>query len=119
MIDLSVLNRLLLDALPFHREESILKVHYCLPDSFISEDQVIVHDINDQGRTPREGGFEVVVLVEVGVRVVSFIIIPLIILLLSDLEHQVRVREPSVVSGSKIIGTDHVDSHYTLGFSQQ
>mmetsp|Transcript_30294 Transcript_30294/g.46315 ORF Transcript_30294/g.46315 Transcript_30294/m.46315 type:complete len:259 (-) Transcript_30294:3601-4377(-) len=119
MVDLSVFNRLLLKRLPLHGEVPVFKIEDGGSDQVVAEDLVVVVNVDAEGRAPREGAFEVIVLIEVGVGVVQLVVVAFVVSFVVAREVQVRITGGSIISGAEVIGRDHVNTHNTLSLSQQ
>jgi hypothetical protein len=65
VIYLSVLNRLVLDSLPFRREESILKINTCFSNQIITEKIIVIINFKVERTTSREGSFKIIAFVKV------------------------------------------------------
>ena len=101
-IYLSVLNRLYSERTPLWREEPIVQVYVGGADEFIAEEIIIIVSVNSNWCGAREADFEVKVLVDLWIRHINLVVFSLVILFLTTLQKQVRVRGRTNISLSKI-----------------
>lgn len=71
------------DALPFWREIAVLQIYRSCSDRIISEDIIVVHDLDNKWRASWEGAFELEAFEEVRVGLIFLVLVPLIVLLSS------------------------------------
>ena len=88
MVQLSCLDRLLINSLPFGVEESIVEVDGGLSDQIIPEQQIIVVSFNYKRRCPREGHIEVVAAHKLGVGLIVLIVLLFAFGLLSTSDYE-------------------------------
>ena len=91
MVELSVFNWFDLQAVPLEAEISIFKIHFGGTNDFITEDHVIVPDLDRQRRGAWHIRLKVVALVEVGVWLIKLIVISLTVLLAIAQEFEVSI----------------------------
>lgn len=114
VIQLPVLDRFILDALPLRREKPVFKVNASCTNKFIAKYGVIVENLNVQGGTAREDRFKIEVFIKLRIRLIINIQVPFIVYLFAQINFEVRIRETTVVSGSQIVCASNVEPHYAL-----
>ena len=119
MVDLSVLNWLVFKSTPLSLEVPVLQVYLGSSDEIVTEEIIIVHNLNLELRTTWEYSFEVIMSSKPGIRFIEYIIITFVEFLISYFKLHVRIRETSYISRCKIISTDHVCSHDALVLVQK
>ena len=91
MVDLSVFNRFIVYLLPIWAEEPVVKVNCGLAYEIVSKQVVIVVSLNNNWGCPWEFSIELVHFIEFGVWLVQLVVVPLVVLLLTAFDLQVRV----------------------------
>ena len=114
MIDLSVLDWLVCQSSPLSQEVAVLHIDPRGSDKVITEQVIIVHQVDTDRWAARENDREVVVLAKVGVGTVKSVVIALAELLLTARNFDVRIRQATDIARGKVIGANHVDTDDAL-----
>lgn len=111
MVELSCLNRLLFDGLPFGVEEAVVQINGSLANKVIAEKEIVVVCHNNQGRCARESHVEVKSFIELRIWLVVLVVVTVIELDVATGHDQVGVARRSNVSRSKVVPLDQVQVH--------
>ena len=93
MVNLSVLNRFLLECLPVSAEEPVVKVNDSPTNQVIAKERVVVPRLNLKRRSSREGAVKLEQGINLGVGFIKLILVTLRNCFLSASDEDVRVTE--------------------------
>ena len=93
VVNLSVLDRLVLEGLPLSLEVSVLQVDLCGTNQVITEEIIVIHDVDLEWSATWEGRLEVVVSSEPRVWLIELVVGTLIEHILTTSDFNVWIRE--------------------------
>ena len=117
VVQLSCLDWLFIDCLPFGVEESVVEVDGGLADQIIAEQQIIVVSLNDKRWCPREAHIEVVAAHELGVGFIVLIFLFFAFCLISTSDYEEWITGRTNVSWRKLVALDQVQVNNSFGLS--
>ena len=108
MVELTCLNRLLINGLPLWIEESVIQIDRRLSNEVITEQQVVIIGLNDQRWCTREAHTEIVSNIELWIRLVILIVVTIVDNSVTTRHNQIWVTRRANISGGKLVAIENV-----------
>ena len=116
MVERSILDWLIVYALPFFIEVPIIKIQFSNTNQIISEEVVIIVSLHNQERSTWERNVEIVALVESWVGVVDLVVFSLVVYLGATFYDEIGIRRREEIFLGKVEAFKHVDSCLSCNF---
>lgn len=116
MVERSILDWLIVYALPFFIEVPIIKIQFSNTNQIISKEVVIIVSLHNQERSTWERNVEIVALVESWVGVVDLVVFSLVVYLGTTFYDEIGIRRREEIFLGKVEAFKHVDSCLSCNF---
>ena len=110
VVQLTVLDRLVLPGLEIRAEVTILKVNSCLTDQVITEEQIVVPELNLELGAAREDSLELEHLVDFGLHIILHMVVAAVANIAAKDDLYVGVGSTVRVTGGKVDCSHNVDT---------
>ena len=119
MVELPGLDRLVLNLPPVLAELPLVHVNDGPADQVITEEIIVVPELNLKGRSAREGGIELEGLVKLRIGLVQLVLVLTVVLECSTSDEEVGIGGGADVSRGKIEAFKDVESDSAAGRGRQ